>query len=571
MENPKVADILDEIADLIELQGGNEFRVRAYRSAAGTVRRLPDRLVDLIERGEDLTEIPDVGERMAEEIHEILERGTCQRLEDLRARVPEELTELLQVPRLGPKTVMRLHEELGVTTLDDLREAAETRRIRALNGIGERTEATILDGVESVASGIDRLLLQDAERYAANLGRYLDGISAIDRWVIAGSYRRRKETVGDLDVVVRTSDRDEAADGIASYGEVVRVLERGEEGLTVRLEGGLQVDVRFFEEAGFGAALLYFTGSKEHTVALRRIALERDWKLNEYGLFKGDRRLAGSDEASVYHRLNLAWVPPELREHRGEIEAAANDALPQLITLDRIRGDLHAHTDASDGRAGIREMADAARERGYEYLAITDHSKRVTIARGLDDDAALAHADAIRAVDAELDDLLLLAGIEVDILRDGSLDLKQETLRALDWVIASIHDDLDLTSEAMTDRLLAAVESGVVHCLGHPTARRLGRREGVAFDADRVFAACAEHGVLLEINAQPDRLDLPDVSCKRAKEAGVRFVISTDAHRPADLDLMRLGVDVARRGWLEPRDVLTTSTAGRLREALALG
>lgn len=570
MENAQIAELFDEMADLTELKGGNEFRVRAYRAAAGTIRRLPDRLADLVERGEDLSELPDIGEGSADKIEEILETGTCDRLEDLRTEVPPALADLMRVPSVGPKTAMRLHDELGVTTLDDLREAAEAHEIRRLDGMGEKTERTLLDGIEHLAAGGGRILLKEAEDHVTSLGRHLDSVEAIDRWTVAGSFRRRKETVGDLDVVVLADDRDVAADGVAAFGDVDEVLARGEEGLTLRLSSGLHVDVRFFDEVAYGAAMLYFTGAKEHTVRLRRIAAGRDWKLNEYGLFKGDHRLAGRSEASVYHRLNLAWIPPELREGRGEIEVAGNDALPRLIEADQLRGDLHVHTDATDGSAGIREMADAARERGHAYLAITDHSKRVTMANGLDDDAVLRHADAIGEVNDELDDLLLLAGIEVDILKDGSLDLKEATLDALDWVVASLHYDLDQDEEAMTERLVAAVRSGVVDCIGHPTARRLGGRDPVPFDAGRVFEACAEHGVLLEINAQPDRLDLPDVYCKRAKEAGVRFAISSDAHAKADLDLLRFGVDVARRGGLERSDVITTRTAKQLRSLLGL-
>ncbi len=571
MENAQVADVFDEIADLLELKGGNDFRIRAYRSAAGTLRRLPDRLADLVERGEDLTEIPDIGEGSAEKIEEILETGTCERLEDLRTELPTSLTDLLRVPRLGPKTVMRLHQELGVSDLEDVREAAEAQRVQALEGLGEKTERAILDGLERLDAGAGRILLSEAEDHVAALGRRLDAVDAIERWEVAGSFRRRKETVGDLDVLVSAADREAAADGIAAFEEVDEVLGRGEEGLTVLLASGLQVDVRFFDEASFGAAMVYFTGSKEHNLELRRIAVERDWKLNEYGLFKDDHRLAGRTEASVHHRLNLAWIAPELREHRGEIEAGTHEALPKLLEADQLRGDLHAHTDATDGSASIRAMAEAARERGHAYLAITDHSKRVTMAKGLDDDAALRHADAIREANEDTSDLLLLAGIEVDILKDGTLDLKEATLDSLDWVVASLHDDLDQDEEAMTERLLSAVRSGVVDCIGHPTARRLGQRDPVPFDADRLFEACAEQGVALEINAQPDRLDLPDTYCKRAKEAGVRFVISTDAHAPADLDLLRFGVDVARRGWLERSDVITTRTAAQLRALLGMG
>ena len=568
MENAQVADIFDEIADLVELDQGNEFRVRAYRAAARTIRNLPQRLEDLADADEDLSEIPDIGESSAAKIHEILATGTCERLQELRDQVPAELTDVMRIPQLGPTTVMQLHRELGIENLDDLQAAAEAGDVRALEGLGQKTEQAVLAGLSSVRSGRGRFLLKEAADHVASLGRGLEGIAAITRWRVAGSYRRRKETVGDLDIVIQATDREAAADAIIDLSDVEEVVSRGRERLTLRLIGDLQVDVRFVEEASFGSALLYFTGAKAHSIELRKLALERDWKLNEYGLFKGDNRLAGATEESVYHRLNLPWIAPELREDRGELDAARTGGLPELVELDQIRGDLHAHTDASDGSAGIRAMAEAARERGYAYLAITDHSKRVSVANGLDDEAIAAHARCIRAVNEELDDLWLMAGVEVDILDDGSLDLRETTLEDLDWVVASVHSSFDLDERAMTERLVTAVESGVVHCLGHPTTRMLRKRAPVSFDADRLFAACAERGVYLEVNAQPQRLDLPDTFCQRAKRAGARFTISTDAHEPSDLGFMPYGVDVARRGWLGSEDVLNTMTVSRLRKVL---
>ena len=568
MENAQVADIFDEIADLVELDQGNEFRVRAYRAAARTIRNLPQRLEDLADADEDLSEIPDIGESSAAKIHEILATGTCERLQELRDQVPAELTDVMRIPQLGPTTVMQLHRELGIENLDDLQAAAEAGDVRALEGLGQKTEQAVLAGLSSVRSGRGRFLLKEAADHVASLGRELEGNAAITRWRVAGSYRRRKETVGDLDIVIQATDREAAADAIIDLSDVEEVVSRGRERLTLRLIGDLQVDVRFVEEASFGSALLYFTGAKAHSIELRKLALERDWKLNEYGLFKGDNRLAGATEESVYHRLNLPWIAPELREDRGELDAARAGGLPELVELDQIRGDLHAHTDASDGSAGIRAMAEAARERGYAYLAITDHSQRVSVANGLDDEAIAEHARCIRAVNEELDDLWLMAGVEVDILDDGSLDLRETTLEDLDWVVASVHSSFDLDERAMTERLVTAVESGVVHCLGHPTTRMLRKRAPVSFDADRLFAACAERGVYLEVNAQPQRLDLPDTFCQRAKRAGARFTISTDAHEPSDLGFMPYGVDVARRGWLGSEDVLNTMTVSRLRKVL---
>ena len=343
---------------------------------------------------------------------------------------------------------------------------------------------------------------------------------------------------------------------------------RGDERVTVHLSSGLQIDFRFFEASNFGAAMMYFTGSKAHNIRLRKRAVDRDWKLNEYGLTKDDRQLAGKTEESVYHRLNLPWIPPELREDRGELEAADSGDLPDLVEEKHIRGDLQAHTDATDGANTIREMAEAAADRGYAFFALTDHSKRVTMAGGLDDDAARKHADAIREVDDDMDGLWLMAGIEVDVLKSGRLDLKEETLEGLDWVVASIHYDRNLDRDKMTGRYLSAVESGVVHCLGHPLGRIIGGRDPLPLDLDRLFEACAEHDVCIEINAQPDRLDLPDTHVKRAREAGVTFTIGTDAHKTGDLDFMPLGVGVARRGWLDRKHVLNTRTVKQLRKWL---
>lgn len=568
MENAQVADIFDEIADLIELDGGNEYRVRSYRAAARTIRDLSQRLEDLTEKGEDLSDLPNIGESTAEKIREILETGSCERLKEMRSRLPPELTELIRVPQLGPRKTMQLHQELGVRSLDDLREACEKKRVRELDGMGEKTEKKILSGLKTLESGGDRVLLKDAGDHVVSVGRHLDRIKAIHRWEVAGSFRRRKETVGDLDILVQASDRETAADGILELNDLDEVMGRGEERVSVRLSDGLQIDFRFFNESSFGSAMMYFTGSKAHNIKLRKLAVERDWKLNEYGLFKRDHRLGGTTEESVYHRLNLNWIPPELREDRGEVEAAQEDALPDLVAADQIRGDLQSHTQATDGTSSIREMARAAADRGYDYFAITDHSKRVTMAKGLDDEATLRHAGNIREVDEEMDDLWLMAGVEVDILKDGSLDLKEETLDQLDWVVASVHYDIAMDQSAMTSRLLAAVRSGVVHCLGHPTVRLLGKRDPISFDADQIFEACAEGGVFLEVNAQPNRLDLPDFFCKRALEAGARFTISTDAHKPLDLDFMPFGVDVARRGWLQRKDVLNTHTVRQVRKTL---
>jgi DNA polymerase (family 10) len=568
MENAQIADILDEIADLLDLKDANQFRIRSYRNASRTVRGLPDRLEDMAAEGKDLSDLPNIGKSTAEKIRQILDTGTCGRLEELREELPAGLTEVMRVEGMGPKKAMALHKALGIGSLEELKSAAEAGKIRDLEGFGEKTEQKIAEGIKTLSKTSGRILYAEAAGHVESLRRHMAGLKSVRRWEVAGSFRRAKETIGDLDVLVLAGDRGKATEHILAYDAVADVVSRGSEKVTVRLTSGLQVDFRFFEPESFGAAMLYFTGSKAHNIALRRVAQDREWKLNEYGLFKGDTRLAGKDEEGVYARLDLPWIAPELREDTGEIDAAAGGELPALVELDDIRGDLQSHTTASDGNNSIREMARAAKERGYDFFAVTDHSKRVTMARGLDDDRCRRHADAIRKVNDEIKGMWLMAGIEVDILKSGKLDLKPETLERLDWVVASIHYDRNLDEKRMTERIVKAVESGAVHCLGHPLGRIIGRREPIAFDAARVFEACAANNVYVEINAQPDRLDLPDAYCREAAAAGVKFTLGTDAHKLADMEFLKFGVNVARRGWLEKRHILNTLTAAQLRKTL---
>lgn len=568
MENARVADLLDRIADLLDLEAESRFRIRAYRNAARAVRDLSVKLENLAARGEDLARLPAIGRSISQEIGEILAAGTCKRLEELEERVPPGLVEIMHVPGLGPRKAMEVWRELGVTSLGELQEAAREGRLRDLPGMGEKTEENVLRGLATVSATIGRITLKAASERLESLGSHLDAIEGIVRWEAAGSYRRRRETIGDLDVLVQAEDRARVVEEILAFPDIAEVSSRGEERTSVRLGDGLQVDFRFFEPESFGAALLYFTGSKTHNVELRQRAQRKGWKLNEYGLFAGDRRLAGASEEAVYRRLGLAWIPPELRESHGEIQAAAGDALPALVETGDLRGDLHCHTTASDGRDSIEEMAKAARGRGYRYLAITDHSQAVRVANGLDERRLRRHAARIREIDETLDRFWLLAGVEVDILRDGRLDLREDVLGELDWVVASIHSHFGLGESEMTRRILAAVTSGVVDCLGHPLGRRLGHRDPIRFDLDEVFAACAENGVCIEINAQPHRLDLPWIHCRRAVEAGVRLVISTDAHRTSELGLIDYGVGEARRGWVEAACVLNTMNLTELRRTL---
>jgi len=570
MENAEVAAVFDRIADILEILGENAFRIRSYRNGARSVRDLSQRVADLVLEGADLEQLPGIGESLAAKIHEILKTGTCRTLEDLKEKVPPHLPDLMEVKGLGAKRTKVIYDRLGVKDIEGLRQAAESGRLSDLPGFGEKTEQNVLKGLKTMAAEAGRISIKAAADQVAAVGRHLGKVKAIRRWRAAGSFRRCRETVGDLDILVEASDRAAALKGILEFEPIAEVLAKGEEKVSVRLAGGLEVDFRFFEADAFGAAEMYFTGSKAHNIVLRKRAQRKGWKLNEYGLFKGGKRVAGKTEEEVYAKLGLAWVPPELREDRGEVEAAAEGKLPALIEPDDIKGDLHAHTDATDGSVGIDEMVAAAKQRGYEYLAITDHSKAVTVAHGLDEKRLAAHVERIREAASRENRFTLLAGIEVDILKDGRLDLAAKALARLDWVIASVHSHFDLSEEKMTARLVAAIGSGVVHCLGHPFGRLIGSRDPIRFDVERVFEACREHGVALEINSYPDRLDLPDIYCKRAKEAGLTMVISTDAHKPQDFDLVRYGVSVARRGWLEKGDVLNTLGAPALRKRLNL-
>jgi DNA polymerase (family X) len=570
MENSQIAAVFDTLADLLEILGENAFRIRSYRTAARAVGGRADRLADLVAAGKDLTELPGIGAGLAEKIHEILASGTCATLEDLRKKLPPHLPDLLRVKGLGPKRVKELYEQLGLKALEDLKAAAVAGKVRDLPGLGEKTEQNILRGLATLEAEAGRFSIKQAAEHVASLGRHLATIKAIRRFEPAGSFRRRRETVGDLDFIVEATDRSAAAQALLAYDSIEETIAAGHEKVSVRLAGGPQVDFRFVESEAAGAALMYFTGSKGHNIALRKRAQKMGLKLNEYGLFSGEKLVAGAAEEEVYKALDLRQsIPPELREDRGEIDAAAEGRLPDLVNRKDLRGDMHAHTTATDGAHSVEEMVAAARALGYEYLAITDHSKAVTVAHGLGDEALSRHADAVREVGAGQKKFWLLAGVEVDILKDGRLDIDPKVLAGLDWVVASVHSSFEMPEDPMTDRLLRAVESGVVHALGHPLGRLIGRRDPIRFDTERVFGACKKAGVCLEVNSYPDRLDLPDVYCKRAKEIGCTMVLSTDAHRTVDFGLIEFGVGVARRGWLEKGDVLNTLPTSLLKKCLA--
>jgi DNA polymerase (family 10) len=566
--NVDVAAKFDELADLLEIEGANTFRVRAYRMAARTLRDWPRSVEEMVERGEDLAELPAIGPDLAGKIREIIRTGSTTLLEEYHKKVPAAITELLHVPGLGPKRVKTLVRELNIQTPAELLQAAQAGRIRGLPGFGTKTEQHILETLAAQATSTRRFMLAVATQYAEPLVGYLKQGPGVRRVAVAGSYRRAKDTVGDLDILVTASMGRSITDRFVAYPEAAEVLAHGETKASIRLKSRLQVDLRVVPEGSYGAALQYFTGSKDHNVALRHLAQQRGLKLNEYGIFRGDRLVAGGTEESVYAALGLPWIPPELRENRGEIEAARAGRLPPLVDAADLLGDLHAHTKATDGRDSLFDMAEAARRRGLTYLAITDHSQRLAMARGLDAKRLLQQMEEIDRLNATLPKIRLLKGVEVDILEDGSLDLPDEVLGRLDLVVGAVHSHFSLPKEKQTARILKAMGHPHFSILAHPTGRLIDQRSPYDVDMPRIIRKAKERRCFLEVNAHPERLDLIDIYCQMAKAEGVLLALNTDAHSVRDFEHARFAIGQARRGWLEKRDVINTRPLRELRELL---
>jgi DNA polymerase (family X) len=573
MENKEVARILRETAQLLEIDGAIIGRYRSYEKVAELLYSLHERIEDICKDPKKLRELPGVGENMAEHICEILKTGDYALRQKLLKKYPASLLDLLRLQSLGPKKVLFLWETFQVCTIEGVEKLAREGKLQDLPGFGEKSEQNILKATESAKRSSGRFKISTAEDEAQKFSAYITNTelskaaAAVESVTAAGSLRRGRDTIGDVDLLVtmragreKQKDVDAVAEHILKYPGIDQTLAHGENKVSVLLGNGLQVDVRMLAKENFGAALLYFTGSKAHNVALRGRALDMGWTLNEYALttLKGGKLVAGKTEEEIYAKLGLDYVEPELREMTGEIEAAEAHKLPQLIKLADIRGDLQMHTTASDGRNSIEEMGEAAKKLGYEYIALTDHSKAVTVANGMDDKRTLAQIKKIRAAQERVPDIRLLAGIEVDILKNGSLDLSNEVLAQLDVVVVSIHSFMNLDREAMTDRILAAIENPYTQILAHPTGRLLLRRESFAYDIEKVLDAAKRNGVAVECNAYPDRLDFNDVHLRMARERGVKVVISTDAHSTTHFRMMKYGVITARRGWLEKKHVLNT-------------
>ena len=570
MENREVAKILRETAQLLEIDGAFIGRYRSYEKVAELLGSLTERIEDVAHDEEKLKELPGIGENMAAHIHEILKTGDYSLRQKLLKKYPASLLDLLELQSLGPKRVALLWKKFKVSTVAGVEKLAQEGKLRELAGFGEKSEQNILKAAEQFKhlSGSGRFHIHVAEEEAQKLAAYIAASGeAVESVTPAGSLRRRKETIGDLDLLVtmraghdKQKDVNAVAAHILKYPEIKEELAHGENKVSMRVASGFQVDVRLLEKKSFGAALLYFTGSKEHNIALRGRANEMGWTLNEYALstLKGGHVVASRTEEEIYAKLKLDFVPPELRENAGEIQAAEEHRLPKLIRLEDIRGDLQMHTTASDGRNSIEEMGEAARELGYEYIALTDHSQAVTVANGMDEKRTLEQIKKIREAQERVPGIRLLAGIEVDIKKDGSLDLEDDVLAQLDVVVASVHSYMNMERAEMTERILAAIENPYTQIIAHPTGRLVLRRDPFEFDLEKVLDAAAKHGVVMECNAYPDRLDLRDVHLRMAKQRGVKIVISTDAHSTTHLPFMKYGVATARRGWIEKKDVINT-------------
>ena len=566
--NSDIVDKFNKLADLLEIGGDNPFRVRAYRDAARTIAGLAQSVPDLIATGKPLTDFTGIGKDLAGKIREIVETGKLSQLEELQRKLPPGLHDLLRLPKLGPKKVKVLYDQLNIADVQSLKTAALDGKIRELQGFGAKTEASLLAEIDRRGGGAGRLKWVVAEEIARAYVAYLKSDESIRDITVAGSYRRGMETVGDLDILATAGNKSEITRRFVEYEDVAEVLSQGSTRSSVTLRTGLQVDLRVLPQASYGAALHYFTGSKAHNIAVRKLGQKKNLKINEYGVFKKDKRIAGETENEIFEWVGLPYIEPELREDRGEIEAARRGRLPVLIELEDIRGDLHAHTTATDGRDSLEDMVSAARSKAYSYLAISNHSRHVAVAGGLDEKRLAKQIVEIERFNARLRNFDILKSIEVDILKDGSLDLPNEILRELDLVVCSVHSDFTLPRQKQTERIVRAMDNPVFNILAHPTGRLINTREPYEIDMERLIEAAAQRGCFLELNAHPDRLDLNDIFCKSAKDRGVKVAVSTDAHSIGNLDYMRLGIRQARRGWLEADDVLNTRSWPELKAML---
>jgi len=579
VDNKAIANILYETADLLEIDAQDSFRIRSYRNAAQAIENLTEQIRDIIGEPKKVLAIPGIGKGMLINLQELFKNGSLSVQAELLKKYHPSMLQLLKIQGLGPKTIALIWSAYQVSDVDGVEKLAREGKIRELPRMGEKHEQKLLKAIEDYRRISGRFLIDAAEAEANKLTEYLANFPGIDRITPAGSLRRGRETIGDLDILVTgtaccsETDRANAVQYVAKYPPLMDVIARGDNKISFRLRSGMQVDVRLLPPESFGAAMQYFTGSKAHNVALRQRALKMGYTLNEYSLadVKTEKPVAGKTEEEIYAKLKLDYIPPELRENLGEIDAAEKHALPVLITLNDLQGDVHMHTVETDGKNTIEEMAEAAKARDYKYMAITDHSKNLAFANGLDDKRAVAHIQRIRNANEKIDSITILAGIEVDILADGDLDLSDDVLAQMDLVIASVHSVFNQEPSKMTDRLLKAIENPNTSIIGHPTGRMQLRRDAYHFDMDAVLAAAAKHNVAMELNSYPDRLDLNDVHLRQAKQRGVKIVINTDSHHTSHLDKIRYGILQARRAWLTKDDVLNALPAEKFARAMKHG
>jgi DNA polymerase (family 10) len=557
MKNKELADLFDKMANILEFKGENPFKISAYRRASRILGDLTKDIEEIAQNGE-LKTVPGIGEGMAQKIEEYLKTGKVSKYEEIRKGVSDELISIMDIPGMGPKTLSMIHKEKGISDLSQLEKAVEDGSLIGLPGIGEKKVENIKRGIELLKASKGRMNLGVAFPLAKRIVEALREKTGFRKIEWAGSLRRMRENIGDIDILATGPNHEKIVHTFTHLPEVKEVLASGETKASVIVEGGVQIDLRVVEEDSYGAALQYFTGSKGHNIHLRGIAKAKGIKINEYGVFKGEKKIGGKEEKDVYKILGMAWIEPELREDRGEIEAAQKEKLPRLIQEPEIKGDLHVHSKWSDGTSSIEEIAKAAQKKGYQYVALCDHSKSLRIAHGLDEARLLKQIEEIDRINEKLKGFQILKGTEVDILTDGKIDHPDKVLARLDYVVAAVHSGFKQEKEKMTKRIVRALENPLVHCLAHPTGRLLGARAPYEVDIDEVMEAAKKYGKVLEINATFERLDLDDIHCMKAKEMGIRMAIGTDSHHPDQLWMISLGVAVARRGWLESPDVLNT-------------
>lgn len=566
MKNFEITKLFNNIADLLEIKNENPFRIRAYRKAALNIESLTEDVQEVALRG-GLEKIPGIGKDLAGKIQEFLSKGVVKDYESLKKKIPEGLLSLMAVPAVGPKKAWLFYKKLKIDTVEGLEKAARKHRLQKLPGIRAKTEENILKGLEFLKKSKGRTHLGIAWPVAQDVTRGLERVKGVKRIQVAGSLRRMKETIGDIDILVDSTAPDSVMDAFVSLPFVGEVLSKGFTKSSIRTKDGLQIDLRVIESLSWGAALAYFTGSKAHNIRLREMAMKKGMKISEYGIEKKGKIIGGAEEEEIYDILGLPFVPPEIREDTGEIEAALKGELPRLVEMKNIRGDFHIHTTWSDGTLPLKEMVEAARARGYEFIAVTDHTQSLGVARGMDEKRLLDQVREIKKLNGTYSGFRVLAGAEINILSDGGLDMSDKVLKELDWSVASVHWGFQQAREKITRRILQAMKSRYVKAIGHPSGRLLGERDAYEVDWEAIFKGARETGTALEVNSYPQRLDINDIACRRAKELGIKVVVNTDAHTVHQLDSIALGVSVARRGWLEPGDVLNTLTVEKFLEA----